>query len=91
MQTWTIDAARTQYAIAHWGENYFDIGDDGGLIVRPRGAEGPVLSLPRIVEQATAQGSRLPLLIRFADILRDRLGRLQGALKSLDINHLTLP
>jgi arginine decarboxylase len=79
MQTWTIDAARNQYAIAHWGENYFDIGDDGGLIVRPRGAEGPALSLPRIVEQATTDGARLPLLIRFGDILRDRLGRLQGA------------
>src|ERR1700748_1835742 len=79
MQTWTIDAARNQYAIAHWGENYFDIGDDGGLIVRPRGADGPVLSLPQIVEKATAQGSRLPILIRFGDILRDRLGRLQGA------------
>jgi arginine decarboxylase len=79
MQTWTIDAARHQYAIAHWGENYFDIGDDGGLIVRPRGADGPALSLPRIVDAATAKGSRLPLLIRFGDILRDRLGRLQGA------------
>ena len=79
MQTWTIDAARHQYAIAHWGENYFDIGDDGGLIVRPRGADGPALSLPSIVDAATAKGSRLPLLIRFGDILRDRLGRLQGA------------
>ncbi len=79
MQTWTIDAARNQYAIAHWGEDYFDVGDDGGLIVRPRGADGPALSLPQIVEAATAQGSRLPMLVRFGDILRDRLGRLQGA------------
>jgi arginine decarboxylase len=79
MQTWTIDAARTQYAIAHWGENYFDVGDDGGLIVRPRGADGPALSLPQIVDKAAAHGSRLPLLIRFGDILRDRLSRLQGA------------
>ncbi len=79
MQTWTIDAARNQYAIAHWGENYFDIGADGALIVRPRGADGPSVSLPAIVNAATAQGSRLPLLIRFGDILRDRLSRLQGA------------
>ena len=79
MQTWTIDAARNQYAIAHWGENYFDIGTDGGLIVRPRAADGPALSLARIVDEAAAKGSRLPLLIRFGDILRDRLGRLQGA------------
>jgi arginine decarboxylase len=76
---WNVDAARAQYAIAHWGEGYFDIDDAGRLIVRPRGADGPALALPEIVDAACAQGSRLPLLVRFADILRHRLGRLQGA------------
>ncbi|MEP6484665.1 MAG: biosynthetic arginine decarboxylase [Rudaea sp.] len=76
---WTIDAARHQYAIAHWGENYFDIDDTGRLIVRPRGVNGPSLALQRIVDDANAGGARLPLLVRFGDILRDRLARLQGA------------
>jgi arginine decarboxylase len=76
---WNVDAARAQYAIAHWGEGYFDVDDAGRLIVRPRGADGPALALPEIVDAACAQGSRLPLLVRFADILRHRLGRLQGA------------
>ena len=76
---WTIDAARHQYAIAHWGETYFDVDDGGQLVVRPRGANGPSLALQRIVEDANARGSRLPLLVRFGDILRDRLGKLQGA------------
>jgi arginine decarboxylase len=78
-QRWTRDDARAQYAIAHWGEGYFDVGDAGQLLVRPRGAEGPALALPEIVEAARARGSRLPLLVRFADILRHRLARLQGA------------
>ncbi|TLY49857.1 MAG: biosynthetic arginine decarboxylase [Gammaproteobacteria bacterium] len=76
---WTMDAARAQYAIGHWGEGYFDVGAKGQLVVRPRGAEGPALALPDIVEAARAKGSRLPLLVRFADILRHRLSRLQGA------------
>jgi len=77
--SWNVDAARAQYAIGHWGEGYVDVGADGRLVVRPRGAEGPALPLPEIVEAARAKGSRLPLLVRFADILRHRLGRLQSA------------
>src|SRR6185437_1272284 len=77
--SWNADAARAQYAIAHWGENYFDVDDAGRLIVRPRGAGTRALALEEIVDAAHAKGSRLPLLVRFADILRDRLARLQGA------------
>ena len=77
--SWNADAARAQYAIAHWGENYFDVDDAGRLIVRPRGAGTRALALDEIVDAAHAKGSRLPLLVRFADILRDRLARLQGA------------
>jgi len=76
---WNVDAARAQYAIPHWGEGYFDVDGRGRLSVRPRGAEGPALALPEIVDAARARGSRLPLLVRFADILHHRLARLQGA------------
>ncbi len=74
-----IAAARRNYAVAHWGEGYFDVGTGGQVVVRPRGEGGPEVALPEIVDAARAQGMRLPLLVRFADILRDRLARLQGA------------
>jgi arginine decarboxylase len=76
---WNVDAARAQYAISHWGEGYFDVDERGRLSARPRGVDGPAVALPEIVEAARARGSRLPLLVRFADILRHRLERLQGA------------
>ena len=77
-QRWTADEARRTWAVPHWSEGYFDVvGAD--LVARPRGAGGPTLSLPAIVEAARAQGSRLPLLVRFADILTDRRARLQRA------------
>ncbi len=78
-QRWSADEARHTWAVPHWSEGYFDVGANGDLLVRPRGAEGPTLSLPAIVEAARAQGSRLPLLVRFADILNDRRMRLQRA------------
>jgi arginine decarboxylase len=77
--SWSTDDARRTYSIANWGEDYFDIGNDGGVTVRPRRHDGPTLSLPQIVAAAREYGSRLPLLVRFADILNDRRARLQAA------------
>ncbi|MBE1162973.1 arginine decarboxylase [Dyella acidiphila] len=77
--TWNTDTARHTYAVPNWSDGYVDINDGGDIVMRPRGARGPGFSLPEIVERARADGLRLPLLVRFPDILADRLARLQGA------------
>ncbi|WP_233840133.1 arginine decarboxylase [Dyella sp. 2HG41-7] len=76
---WNIDAARHTYAVPYWGDGYVDINDAGHIVIRPHGPSGPGFSLPDIVERARGEGLRLPLLVRFPDILADRLARLQGA------------
>src|SRR5690606_20508181 len=73
------DQARKTYSIPHWSEGYFDVDDRGRVIVRPKGATGPTVALPEVVDEARANGAKLPLLVRFPDILGDRLGKLQGA------------
>jgi arginine decarboxylase len=79
MTAWTVDRARRTYSIPHWGEGYFDIDPAGRIEVRPRGAEGPAIPLPEAVDRALGAGLKLPLLLRFSDILGDRLGKLQAA------------
>ena len=76
---WNTDAARHTYAVPYWGDGYVDVSEAGEIVMRPRGAKGPALSLPQIVDRARSEGLRLPLLVRFPDILADRLARLQGA------------
>ncbi|QAU24655.1 biosynthetic arginine decarboxylase [Dyella sp. M7H15-1] len=76
---WNTDTARHTYAVSNWGDGYVDINDAGDIVMRPRGSRGPAFSLPEIVECARTDGLRLPLLVRFPDILADRLARLQGA------------
>ena len=76
---WTVDDARLLYAVPYWSDGYVDVDADGRIVMRPQGAGGPSLPLPQIVEQARAQGLRLPLLVRFPEILADRLRRMQGA------------
>jgi arginine decarboxylase len=79
MTTWSPDQARKTYSIPHWSEGYFDVDAAGRVVVRPRGAGGPSIALPEVVDAARARGAKLPLLVRFPDILGDRLARLQAA------------
>ncbi|HVJ37400.1 MAG TPA: arginine decarboxylase [Stenotrophomonas sp.] len=77
--TWSIDHARKTYSIPHWADGYFDVDAAGHVVVRPTGADGPAVSLPEVVDAARAGGAKLPLLVRFPDILGQRLGKLQSA------------
>jgi len=77
--TWSLDRARQTYSIPYWSEGYFDVDGKGRMCALPHGAGGPVLPLPEILQQATEAGLKLPLLLRFPDILGDRLRKLQGA------------
>ncbi|PRH81767.1 arginine decarboxylase [Arenimonas caeni] len=79
MPAWSLDRARHTYSIPYWSEGYYDVDEAGQMVVRPRGAGGPALALPEVVARATGAGLKLPLLLRFSDILGDRLGKLQAA------------
>src|SRR5690606_8921654 len=48
-------------------------------VVRPDRTAGREIALTEVVDQARAQGLKLPLLVRFADILGDKLARMQAA------------
>jgi len=79
MTAWSPDLARKTYSIPHWSDGYFDVDDQGRIVVRPKGANGPVIPLPDVIDASLAQGGNLPVLVRFPDILGDRLGKLQTA------------
>ncbi|OUT58172.1 MAG: arginine decarboxylase [Rhodopirellula sp. TMED11] len=72
---WTIDDAAEEYGINRWGAPYFSISPEGSILVRPTQA-GPEIDLNRLVDRLCDRGLELPILIRFNDILRDRLNAL---------------
>jgi len=86
MAAWSPEQARKTYSVPHWSEGYYDV-DGGKVVVRPRGAAGPAIGLPDVVDAALAQGAKLPLLVRFPDILGDRLARLQDAFAQAQHEH----
>ncbi len=79
MVDWNKDRARDTFSIKHWSGGYFDIDDAGRVIaVPPKGGTGPVV-LMDVIDELEAQGLQAPVLIRFIDILHDRLHGLQQA------------
>ncbi len=77
--SWSIEAARTLYNVEGWGGGFFDINDEGHVIVRPD-KERPdrVVDLYEITNDLEEQGIALPVLLRFSDILRSRIEALTG-------------
>lgn len=85
---WTIADARRTYSVPHWSEGYVDVAEGGAVVVRPLGADGPAVSFPEVIATAQRQGLRIPLLVRFPQILGHRLHRLQAAFqRAMDERH----
>jgi arginine decarboxylase len=72
--TWSIDSARTLYNVEGWGAGFFDINEEGHVIVRPdKDRPDHVVDLFDITNDLEEQGIALPVLLRFSDILRSRI------------------
>jgi arginine decarboxylase len=75
---WTVEKSETLYQIKGWGEPYFSVNEAGHVIVAPKGDRGGSLDLFELVNGLKQRDIPLPLLIRFADILEDRIERLNA-------------
>ena len=76
---WTVADSRSVYGIRHWGAGYFALNEAGRVEVRPRRADAHGIDLYEQVQQLREGGLQLPLLLRFPDILQDRVRQLTGA------------
>ncbi|TBW52183.1 biosynthetic arginine decarboxylase [Marinobacter halodurans] len=76
----TDSNAHEVYNIAHWGEGYIDIDPAGDVLIRPdRGLSGAAINLPQLTRELLDQQIQLPVLVRFGDILHDRVNSLCDA------------
>lgn len=87
-QHWTIEDSAETYAIRLWGEGYFSINADGHVSVKPSSDKAVELDLFEIAHSLHDKNLSLPVLVRFTDILKDRVMRLQQAFqKACDKHH----
>jgi arginine decarboxylase len=74
---WSTARSAELYQIRGWGEPYFSISDRGTIEVTSDPLQPTrKIDLHELVGDLEARGLDLPLLIRFSDILQDRIRRL---------------
>lgn len=73
INNWTTENSAETYGINSWGANYYRINDRGNVEVTPMGPKGPRLDLKELMADLVERGIRVPMLIRFPDIIRSRI------------------
>src|SRR5258708_26504159 len=84
---WTCADAAKLYGIHEWGNRYFSVNDEGHVPVHPTQERNLKVDLKKLVDELRERDIQLPMLVRFTDILRHRVGKLHGAFASAIKEH----
>ncbi len=84
---WTVSDAAELYEVAAWGKGYFSINSEGHLCVHPTKEPHRSIDLKRLVDRLQDRGIQTPVLIRFGDLLRHRLGEIHAAFQQAIREH----
>jgi arginine decarboxylase len=79
---WKIQDSLDVYEVKHWGKGYFGINDQGHVTVHPNKRPEQAIDLKNLINQLQDRGIQLPILLRFTDILRHRVGEIHEAFKN---------
>src|SRR5262245_63304117 len=82
IEKWKTQDALETYGIRHWGKGYFGINPAGHVTIHPNKRPEQAIDLKELVDQLQARGIQLPILLRFTDILRHRVGEIHDAFKA---------
>jgi arginine decarboxylase len=80
MRRWRIEDSAELYNINGWGINYFSINEKGHVTVSPKN-NGVKVDLLELVEELQLRDVSAPMLIRFPDILDDRIEIMSSCFK----------
>src|SRR5690554_2991850 len=73
----TRSTASQVYNIPQWSDGYIDVSAGGDVLIRPhRQRQDQTINLPRLIRQLNQKDIALPVLLRFTDILHDRVNSL---------------
>ncbi len=76
---WKIADSIETYGIKNWGKGYFGINKSGHVTVHPNKRADEAIDLKQLVDDLRDRDYHVPVLIRFTDILRHRVGEIAGA------------
>ena len=86
-EIFTVSDATELYELDRWGKGYFSISKDGHVLVHPTKDPARSIDLKQLTDHLMLRGIGLPVLIRFTDILRHRIGDIHNAFQSAINQH----
>ncbi len=78
VRKWTPAKSEELYGFQRWGNGNFSVDSKGCVQVQPLGDQRSIRVLD-VIQEARAKGLRTPLLIRFQDLLRQRVEQINEA------------
>lgn len=81
MRKWRIEDSAEMYNINGWGVNYFSINEKGNVVVTPKN-NGVEIDLRELVDELQVRDVSAPMLIRFTDILDNRIENMSQSFKT---------
>ncbi|MEX0712271.1 MAG: biosynthetic arginine decarboxylase, partial [Pirellulales bacterium] len=87
VKPWTVSDAAELYDVGRWGAGYFSVDPAGHLRVHPTKDPNRSIDLKQLIDDLQLRGIDLPILIRFAEILKHRLGEIHDAFQQAMKDH----
>lgn len=84
---WTTEDSAKLYNINNWGNGYFRINANGNVSVTPMGVDGPSVDLFELTQDLQERGIRVPIMVRFPDIIRARVELLYNCFQKSFTEH----
>jgi arginine decarboxylase len=81
MRKWRIEDSAELYNINGWGINFFSINEKGHVTVTPK-KNGIQVDLHELVEELQLRDVSAPMLLRFPDILDNRIEKMASCFKA---------
>ncbi|MEQ1757130.1 MAG: biosynthetic arginine decarboxylase [Vicinamibacterales bacterium] len=84
---WSVHDASELYEVPRWGNGYFSVNQAGHVAVHPTKEPSRGIDLKELVDRLQLRGISLPVLIRFTDIVKHRLGDIHNAFQAAIAQH----
>src|ERR1700757_383585 len=84
---WSAQDASELYDVASWSKGYLSVAESGHLLVHPEKEPARSIDLKQLIDTLVLRGISLPILIRFAEILKHRLGEIHSAFQTAITEH----
>ena len=86
-ERWSAKKSAALYQVKGWGAPYFSVNSKGHVLVTPDPERDTTINLYKLARDLGQRGLHLPLLIRFSDIVGDRIRRLNRCFEKAIADH----